>query len=366
MKGLNLHRTDLVLLGMLIAFTILVAILASWVMPPEKKGSFFQQPSSYFNRAYGTKALFLTLQELGQPIQRLERSIDSHSLQDIDGLLILEPWSALSEDEQGNLRDWVMEGNCLVYIPSLEETFMEEEDDDDGADRSEEQSESEFQTVRIEKATSENHPLFNNVANLEFSKGALKSLADETPPCENWLLEEAKCETLISDATLTLGVHAQLGEGSVYWIADSHPLSNKGLLKDSHAVFAANLVHELTQDSPDFVLAFDEYHHGFVDRDTSPVAILKLTFGDWWGYGIANALLVGALALWVASRRFGRPRELRGEQRRHQSEFIYAAGNLLRRGKGLFPVRETLASYYRERLCSHLHLPPNIQEGVLI
>ena len=66
---------------------------------------------------------------------------------------------------------------------------------------------------------------------------------------------------------------------------------------------------------------------------------------------MAQAALVGVLALWAGAMRFGSPRDIVRRQRRQQREFAEAAGRLLNEAGATSLAAETLYRYYRDRLC---------------
>src|SRR5690606_35876487 len=72
---------------------------------------------------------------------------------------------------------------------------------------------------------------------------------------------------LVGDDDVTVGVARSVGAGTVFWLADSHPLHNEGIGVAESAVLLVTLV------SPDGPVVFDEYRHGYRD-DAGLLAVL--------------------------------------------------------------------------------------------
>lgn len=114
------------------------------------------------------------------------------------------------------------------------------------------------------------------------------------------------------------------------------------------------------------MIGFDEFHHGFLERDPSWRAVIKLIFADRWGWGLTQAAFAGLVALLAASIRFGKPVEVSPRSRRHQSEFAVAAGRLLGSSQGAVPqVYPTLRKHYRRSILDALGLDRDSGDSTL-
>ena len=103
-----------------------------------------------------------------------------------------------------------------------------------------------------------------------------------------------------------IGLRAKFGDGTIVALADTYPLSNLGISDADNGLLLANLARELSDRYPGQI-AFDEYHLGFAERDWSSVAIAKLMLAGDWRWAVAQAALVGVLALYAAGRAIRQP-----------------------------------------------------------
>jgi hypothetical protein len=161
-----------------------------------------------------------------------------------------------------------------------------------------------------------------------------------------------------------VGVRVDVDDGVVIGLADAYPLSNLGISDADNGLLLANLVRDLSDRYPGQV-AFDEYHHGFAQRDASSVAIAKLVFTGDWRWAVGQAILVGILALSAKVVRFGSPRDVTLKPRRQHREFAEAAGRLLDEAGATSLAAETLFRHYRERLCRLMDLEPQVLDRTL-
>jgi hypothetical protein len=177
-------------------------------------------------------------------------------------------------------------------------------------------------------------------------------------------LARLPAKTFWSDALGAIGLRVDLGQGTIVALADPYPLTNLGISEADNGLLLGNLVHELSQKYPGEV-AFDEYHHGFVERDWSAVAIAKLTFSGPWRWAAGQAALVGLLALLAAAVRFGSPQDVIRRPRRQHREFAEAAGRLLDEAGATSLAAATLVRHYHGRMCRLVHLEPEVDDARL-
>ena len=95
----------------------LVALVAWLVMPPEKTGGRAEQPSTFFNAAYGTKAAYRRSIAWSIRSTRLRRPLGQETLHGIGVLFILEPADGLERHEDDRAGRLGREGHALVVVP---------------------------------------------------------------------------------------------------------------------------------------------------------------------------------------------------------------------------------------------------------
>ncbi|MCK4659113.1 MAG: DUF4350 domain-containing protein [Phycisphaerae bacterium] len=369
MKRISLARADRLLVVILL-MAALAAALISWVsLPPEKEGGLWRQPSSFFNTSYGTKAAYLVLDELGFRVSRLRRPISPHTLSRYSGLFVLQPIIGLSDDEQRALQNWVRQGRRLVLAPGVggEEgtcpncgAFFDEwfnvisHDAPDDKERQEARA-------RFGKELDASEPLCAGIDELVGRCGSRFLVG--SPVSER--LQNCQAHEFWEDRYGVMALRVEYGAGQIIALADPYPLTNRGLSQADNGLFLANLAQELAGLEGDGIIAFDEFHLGYAERDSSWLAIVKLTLAQHWGWAVGQGLLVGVLALYAAAVRFGRPRDVVLRKRRHHGEFARSAGRLLHDAMATELAYRTLFDHYRNRLCKLVHLPPEADDTAL-
>jgi hypothetical protein len=364
----------------------LVALVTWLLLPPEKTGGPVQKPSTFFNVGYGTKAAYLVLERLEYPVGRLRRPITEHTLDGIGCLFILKPLVGLESFELDELKEWVSQGHALVVVPgrSTSEHFATEgqaapeaeepefhirwrdhfEDwfnFEEGAANGPETPGTAAEADRAGLGTvlDAGEPICAGIRRLtaggprRFAKSPVTGFLDKMPVTAFW-----------KDKLGTVGLRVQCGEGTIVALAEAYPLTNLGISDADNGLLLGNIARELSRFSPGEI-AFDEYHHGFVQRDWTAVAMTKLMLTGPGRWAAAQALLVAVLGLYAGAVRFGSPRDVTPKPRRQQREFAEAAGRLLDEAGATTMAAETLTRYYRDRLCRALHLEPDSDDARL-
>jgi hypothetical protein len=347
----------LTLLAAALTTAIVVAVLTWLVLPPAEMGDEREQPSTFFNTPYGTKAAYQVLEKLGHNVGRLRRPIDTDTLEGLDAVVLLQPIRCLSEYEAEVLRHWIGEGNrLLVSPPAAESPYPDEECSGPHAW---------FRYAEVEERSDtlpSNIRLPIDVADL-VADGPIRF--DSERPL-SWPSEDLPFHVLWEDEFGVVAFETSFGDGVIIALADVYGLTNRGLGEDDHAVWLASLAATLTENDPDAPLAFDEYHAGFPYRSDPWLAVARLLWDERWAWAVTQALLVAVLALIGTGARFGRAERVAPMRRRTQGEFTRAAGRFLHAARAQDLATSTLADYYRKRLARALHLPPRTSGADLV
>jgi hypothetical protein len=387
-----LSKADRLLGSIVLLGAALVALVIWLVKPPETTGGLVRQPSTFFNAGYGTKAAYLVLDRLGYPVTRLRRPLGDDALDGIGILVVLKPLLGLRPYELTDLDAWVREGHVLVVVPGscvadafgvkdhpghVKSKEMDEEDkhsaageqlgaffeqwfrieDAGGDDEKKPEDSSKTEQADAGATIDPGEPICAGIhqltarAHRRFAKSPLKGS-----------LANSAAEPFWSDRLGTIGLRIRLGEGTIIALADPFPFSNLGIGEADNGLLLANLAREFSKVSPGKI-AFDEYHLGFAARDWSPLAMMKLILAGPWQGAMAQAILVGLLALYAGAVRFGSPRDIVRKPRRQHREFAEAAGGLYDEGGATLLAAATLYRYYRDRLCRTLHLDPHVDNS---
>jgi hypothetical protein len=377
MGRLALSRADRLLLGIVLVMAVLGALVTWLILPPEKIGAVKKLPSTFFNVAYGTKATYQVLDRLEYPVDRLRRPIDHETLKPTGVLFLLQPAVGLDRDELSALEDWIEAGHALVVVPGppdgpyekrpsrpntpkrsssargddslLEEWFHFTE----MPKKPEKLIPTDLRASRSprDRPPAAGEPLLAGIG--ELVADGHRRFSPKSPLAGP--LEKLSPHVFWKDEQGIVGLRAEFGRGTIIALADTYPLSNLGLSDADNGLLLGNLARELSKRYPG-QLAFDEYHLGFAQQDSSAVAIAKLMLVGPWRWAVGQTLLVGILALGAAAVRFGGPRDVTPRRRRQHREFAEAAGRLLDEAGATGLAAETLYHYYRDRLCRLLEL----------
>jgi hypothetical protein len=371
MKLPRLSRADRLMLGILLPLA-LVAALVTWVlMPPEQKGGFPRQPSTFYNVGYGTKAAYRVLERLDYRVQRLRRPISDVHLQGIAALVLLKPTVGLTDAELSTLKRWTEQGHRLVVAPGASafrlqpgnflEQWFKTTKSDGGPVRvtSRGQAPPTGQDELLE-GFDPDEPLCKGIAELT-AGGKMRFAEGESVQGD---LANAPVREFWKDAGGIVALRIEYGSGEIVALADPYPLTNLGIGEADNALFLANLARTLAGPEQG-VIAFDEYHLGFPQRDYSWVAMAKLMLSGNWRWAVLQGALVGALALWAAGVRFGSPRDVQQRRRRQHQEFADAAGRLLFESGAVAIAHQTLFHHYRNRLCRLVRRGPETADAQL-
>lgn len=378
MKLPAVPRNDVMMLSVLLLLALVAALVTWLLMPPERTGSLWGEPSTFYNAGYGTKAAYRVLDRLDYRVQRLRRPISARNLDGISGLFVLNPIVGLSDSEVQALERWVEQGHRLVVAPgpagaqvqpgsTLEEWFQMTEPaaaappvglPSQVDERPLPVSERPLTPLGNPDPTAEGfdarEPLCEGVSKLAAGRGR-RFVEGESVLAE---VEGAAVHEFWKDARGIVAVRFQRGAGEIIALGDPFALTNLGIGESDNALLLANLSRRLAGPEGG-VIAFDEYHLGKPLRDASWVAMAKLMFSGNWRWAVVQAALVGVLALWAAAVRFGSPRDVKHRRRWQHQEFADAAGRLLHASGATHIVQETLSHHYRNRLCRLVHRSPD-------
>lgn len=368
MKWPQLRRADWLLVGLLLPLALLAALLGQLTADDadEPTGP-VPTASSFHNDAPGTRAVYLVWGRLGYDVDRLRRPIARPRLAEADALVVLSPWQPMLPEEQRELLQWVRDGGRLLIVPGamMELDWLniarQAPPVQRPAWRDRDDEEDEAQRVEGDKALTFASPLLDGVN--ELSTRPMTRLHAEQPLRGD--LAGHDYAVFWRDELGIAGLEVAVGEGRIWVLGDTHPLTNRGVSEADNAVFAANLAAVLTDEVGGGRIRFDEFHHGFLERDASGVAMVRLILDEGRIWAAMQGLLVLALTLTVAMVRFGRPRDEDVAVRRTQREFIEAAARLLDESGGEQRVGQILYHHYHRRLCRRVHLAEHAEDAAL-
>lgn len=351
MNPFRLSPADRKLLAALIASALVGSFALFRFFPATRSGGPAEQPSTFFTAGYGLKAAYTTLGRLGFSVERLRTSPRKDRLAGVRTLFVLGPVVEVDKGTRSELLDWVARGHVLVVSPGegdgLEHWF----------DSSSVPDKAKPGVAELEPDS----PVLEGVRSLSMPKSLTKVLGGPAIGP----LEQAETSLFWKDARGTLGIWVSHGDGVIVALADAYPLTNQGLLEDDDARLLANLGRLRATPADSGRLVFDEYHLGFDEHDTSPVALAKLVVEGTYRTAALQALGACALAVLFAVVRFGNAVTPVQKRRRKHGEFADAAGRLLHDAGANDLVEARLVEHFRLRARKLVDLSPAADDGVL-
>lgn len=229
------------------------------------------------------------------PLDRLGDEIDRVVIWDVD---------LLDDGEMADLVDWVEAGHTAVVggnLAPLEAGFSEGD-----------------QETGLPVAA---HPAHLGVR--EVSVGTLRFISGHEGNLIH--LKDANGEPVL--------ISWSVGQGRIYWSADTEWLSNKRIAQGQNLELALNILLPAQGKQ----VAFDEYHHGFQSASR------------WWQIlrgplkaFVALLAVVTAVLFWAYGARFGSPRPTPPGPPRAAVEYVYSMSQLYRRSQARGVVLQAL------------------------
>lgn len=344
---LDLGRADRIALAVLVPLALLLAFVVARLLP-RSEGSELKQPSTFFNARYGTKAAYLSLEQLGRRVSRLRRPLVASRLDGVATLFLLEPVRPVTKEEREVLLDWVARGGTLVVAPNADVDLGVSAEDVDASSAAAHWSSA--GTVEQDASLPGVHRLA-----VRSKQRLMTTLSGALAP--------DRSKVLWRDGLGALMLRVSHGDGTILALASASPLANAGLHHDDNPLLLADLA---TASARDGKLEFDEYHLGFAKRDVSAVAIAKLTFDEPWRPLAIQVLLAALLALLAGAVRFGAARDPPPPPRRRLGELAESAGRLYREAGAQDLVMQRLHRYYRDALCAETGLATDAADSELV
>ncbi|RKQ94022.1 uncharacterized protein DUF4350 [Solirubrobacter pauli] len=281
--------TTLALLGLLAGFIVVLVVIDRVSPAPEGPPS-----SSYATTPLGAAAYASLLDRAGIPVRQVRTPIADREPREGETLVILDP-DVMEPEEADAIRAWVEGGGRLVLGASSEVAWIEQLLDD---------------PPRWTSADSDEHvplvPIADVRTVVSFDRTGFDDLGGLLP--------------LLGPPRTPLAAFAPLGAGHVTLLADTSPLTNRGLARADNAAFALSL-------SGDAPVAFLETVHGYgVSRGFGGLP----TSVKWALLGLALTSLV---ALWAAGKRFGDPEDEDSDPPPPRVEYVDALAGSLARAK---------------------------------
>ncbi len=283
------RRTTLLLVGLLVGF--IVALVAIDRLSPAPEGP---PSSSYATTPEGVAAYASLLDRAGITVRQVRTPIADRAPRDGETLVILDP-DVMEPEEAEAIRSWVESGGRLVLGASSEVAWIEQLLD--------------APPVWTTTDDFEREPLIPlaDVRTVEsYDQTGFEELGASLP--------------MLGPADAPMAAVTPLGSGTVILLADTSPLTNRGISRADNAAFGL----ALAAGTP---VAFLETVHGYgVSRG----------FGGLPGeikWALLGLALTSLVALWAAGKRFGEPEDEDTEPPPPRVEYVDALAGSLARAK---------------------------------
>jgi hypothetical protein len=315
----------------LVVALILLALALGFLTAPDPEQSVLDpRPSTFRNAPPGALALYLTLQEIGIPV---ERRLTSWTEGDplAPPLALLAPTQMLTPLEVEALVEWVEEGGSLIYAAQHGDTLLAALGlvlhplGEPGSG----------------PARPQPHPW---TAGIDSVPGFRWAFADTSQA----LVDRQAIPLLAAEDGAPVVVYLPRGQGRVVAWSDVDPLVNQRLRQSGAAVLFGRVAVALTAEEE--ALVFDEFHHGY--REGAGVAVTVLRFLRDTGPGrmVLQMGVAGLGLLLLMGRRFGEPHPPPSARRRSPLEHVEALAGAYRQGGARATARRQVIAGLARRL----------------
>ncbi len=363
-------RSGLVILGLTIAFTILISYLVS----RSPRYDLTEDHASFRTNEWGTRALREICERNQVDVKLHERPWDEFTASPQTLLCVFDPNFGPQRKQLTALVDWVKSGGRVLLAVDTEHVleynaaygyisanhvllaYLGLVTSRVGLYRA---------TVAVEPAAPS--PVASEVARLRVNSPQRLAVASSTDEMQRYLRrlvgDEQKLPTiepvavdqyqpLLADDDGVLVMRVRIGRGMIDVISDADILGNGQIGQADNIVLAMNLIY--ARGMPEAV-CFDEYHHGRrarrFEREKLPGSFLVRAMVAFF---VCLVIYLSG-GLW----RFGRPVPLKLEARRSLAEHIAAFAGLYQGAQATGAALAKITQRFRWRLTQVTGLPPS-------
>ncbi|HVR75060.1 MAG TPA: DUF4350 domain-containing protein [Planctomycetota bacterium] len=329
---------------------LLTGVIAIWRSADEEgAGDTRTSPSTFFTGPRGLRALHLALDDLGVHVDRWMKPLSltgapthrpgvvhlDRTAEDVRALAIVSPAVEILPDEADEIIRWVEEGGRLFLVPSrrgdilLERLQVPLEHSGKSIPTALDWIVEEVEEGAIEQGglpgsfgppdESERGRLSPRAARL--LEGTPSSVKGFSRAFDGLAERDAGVEALLVRSSRDAALLLERGNGRVVLFAQARPITNRWIRESGAALLAARALADLAEGD---VLWFDEFHHGFDEREGLLSRAWRFLSGSPAGWGILQAAIAGILVLAFAGLRLGRPIDPPSQRRRSALEHVDA------------------------------------------
>ena len=334
--------TRIVLVFVVILIVLLALVLHALQNPTHRRDAFLERPSTFFTDKTGARGAFLIAQKLLPNAIQYRKSFLELDF-GADTLVVMGPSRSIKEGEISPLEDWLKAGGQLILAVDDDWEIYNDEDWESKVDRLE-------KAIETDEEKAENRVTVQNgfLARMGF---VLQGRDDPPSGASGGVLdldgdfEISGHQVFQEHLNFSLAASKTVGNGRMIVIPDKSVFSNQRLKDTANAVW---LVEQIAGWG-DGTVFFDEYHHGFVEKEQTRNLFFAFLFSPW-GAGFIQLGLAGLLVFLGPLRRFGSIIEEKIVQQYDPLELIQARAQVFRRAQARVYGFEMMHSHLLERL----------------
>lgn len=337
-----------------ICLAVLVAILIAGILPGSSKER-SPIPSTYSAHPCGCKALYLVLDELRLPADRLRTSYSR--LKGEHGVLMVIDAQKVrySRREIAKLKEWIRKGNRLVLFQGPARRLSRQPDHEATA-KGKDEPERASVTVRapsrpfgLKLKAIRNGARGTVPASMpELGWSGMISVSGQA----RWMEPSGDWQVLSKDEHGPVVLMRRIGKGEVIAVSDPRLASNQNLPRAQNLRFVLALI--LGNRSPSEIL-FDEYHHGHVLSDSLAGYVGSSVF-SW----LILQAFIGTVLYFYSRRamRAGRFLSLEAQKGRSSLEYVQSMAHIFESCKASSAALEAVLARVEGKLARKIGPQP--------
>jgi hypothetical protein len=331
---LNLERGDRrLLLGAGAVFLLLVVV---GMIFASNRGVASELPTTYSTASGGAMAAYLLLQESGYNVDRWRRPPGELPNSAGTTFILAEPGGAPTSEEREGVSRFVNNGGRLIVTGMFSGIFLPESG------------------VTFDPSGSILWKKARAIAPSPITRAAPEITLE---PSAYWKVPPLAVP-LYGEPARPAVVRLGAGKGEILWWASPTPLTNAGMREPGNLEFFLASVGSRENTR----ILFDEYFHGYRDRDHVPTVQSTSAPLGWLGLQLA---LLTVVTLLTYSRRSGPIWMPAPESRLSPLEFVETLGNLYERANAAGVAVDICYQRFRYSLARRLGLAGNVTADAL-
>jgi hypothetical protein len=330
---------------------VAVGLIALWIGASNDEDPYGSSFTSFSAGKYGSKALWLLLEQLDVPVEHFRRPPARLPAAESTTLAIINPTArVITKKEATALKSWMEKGNDVTLALGRPRALMPVNEDLKYWATQMSAKEFDLSLEFARKYEKEQNEAKKTLANVQIP-GAPEPLTLRLDSGTRWSSPSKEWKVILEDDFGPIILKREYGEGSLTAVSEPELFSNKGIDREQNSRVALALLMPRGKKSP---VLFDEFHHGFRLDESMSEFIADSVF--------AWALLQIALGtlLFFYSRRAvyaGKPSTLLRPSGRSTMEYVGSMANVLEIARARGPALEMVLDRFLNRVAGRTGFP---------